>query len=216
MPEHICLQCSQPFHVQVNQLRNGRGIYCTRDCMLAYQRLHGRKTRPIETRFWKHVDKTSSPHGCWLWTGALSHGYGSFYIAPGLKSHAHRAAWELTHGPILPIIFVCHNCPGGDNRACVNPGHLFLGSNSDNIQDAVKKGTFHFGERHWSNTDPEKHRRTRPRGTSVHTSCFTAEDVYLIRSLKGQHPARVVAAPYGVSTNAIYDIWRGKTWKHLV
>lgn len=92
----------------------------------------------IEERFWPKVDK-SNPNGCWIWKGSFHHGYGSFKFH-GQSTNAHRVAWILTHGPIEDSTDVCHNCPSGDNRKCVNPDHMFLGTRSENTKDLWKKG----------------------------------------------------------------------------
>ena len=77
--------------------------------------------------------------GCWLWTGAsIGKGYGSINAGKHATSMlAHRAAYECFVGPIPDGIHVCHRC---DVRYCVNPAHLFLGTNLDNIHDSMKKG----------------------------------------------------------------------------
>lgn len=75
--------------------------------------------------------------GCMIWTGSVgSHGYGDFRLN---KRHylAHRAAWEEENGQIPQGMFVMHRC---DNRMCVNPNHLMLGSHAENMKDKVAKG----------------------------------------------------------------------------
>jgi len=83
--------------------------------------------------------------GCWLWTGAPdSSGYGRANVAPGKQERSHRAAWTLLRGPIPQGLFVCHRC---DNRGCVNPDHLYLGTHQDNVRDAVQRRRFWRGPR---------------------------------------------------------------------
>ena len=81
---------------------------------------------------------TVNENGCWIYKGSLHSGYSQIMIG-GKNLLVHRVAYELLVGPIPPKMLVCHKC---DVRNCINPGHLFIGTQSDNIQDCIKKGRF--------------------------------------------------------------------------
>jgi hypothetical protein len=86
------------------------------------------------TRFNKKVEKTDS---CWLWVGKkMIDGYGNMWVE-GKQIPAHRLSWLLHNGSIKEGLKVCHKC---DVRHCVNPQHLFLGTQMDNMRDMIEKG----------------------------------------------------------------------------
>lgn len=161
--------------------------------------------------FWERIDKTD---GCWNWTGALTRqGYGVVYVHKH-KTPAHRYSWEVFNGEIPPGMFVCHHC---DNRRCVNPAHLFLGTAKDNMQDMVKK------RRHYMHLHPEASSFKRPefakhraKGESINTAKLNADQVRELRQLhsQGESPTKL-ALRFGISRTAFYDIVNRLHWKHI-
>jgi hypothetical protein len=93
----------------------------------------------ILRRFWGKANVTDDDNDCWEWKGLLNRGYGRLSVN-GTFYLAHRYSYELANGPILNGLFCCHKC---DNRKCVNPKHLFLGTHNDNMRDMSEKGR-HF------------------------------------------------------------------------
>lgn len=161
-----------------------------------------RRVGSLAERFSPKVVKTSC---CWIWRGSRNaDGYG--YIASGgargRSLKAHRVSWRLHRGPIPDGLCVLHNCPCGDNPACVNPQHLWLGTHADNMRDMFTKGR----------------RQRTARGASVATSRLTESDVIAIRYARSMAGASgpVMAKAYGVTPASIYRAISGRSWAHLV
>lgn len=142
---------------------------------------------------------TDAAHGgCWRWTDRIEDtGYGLVHVPKLRNQRAHRVAWVLANpGSVIPMqshrksMAVCHTC---DNRWCVNPKHLWLGTDGDNARDAQRKGRMAQGEAHYA-------------------AKLTATEVQAIRA--DLRPTRVLAAEYGV-TNGTISFVRRKTsaWK---
>jgi hypothetical protein len=155
--------------------------------------------------------------GCWLWTGAfVPDGYGSMFV--GLDdlrySKAHRVSWILHRGAIGGGLQVLHRC---DNRACVNPDHLFIGDNAANVADRVKKGRSATGRANARWIDGRTAIRKDPiilRGELVGNSKLTAADVVSIRA-DATRSQRQIAEIYGVAQTLISAIKRRKVWCHV-
>lgn len=150
-------------------------------------------------RFLKQMDtRDFNPEVCWEWGGQLNqNGYGRFVVG-GIHRLAHRVAYEFFAGPIPDGMNVCHSC---DNRLCVNPHHLWLGSQSENLQDAVAKGRMVHPD-----TSGERNGNRK----------LNQADVDLIRAMfaGGQKKYRI-AEKFGVSPATIADIIGGKTWRKV-
>jgi len=150
----------------------------------------------LEERFAKSFRK--SPDGCWIWTGGRTYAYGSIY--EGHKRHrAHRLSWVLKHGEIGPGLVVCHRC---DNPLCVNPDHLFLGTQGDNIRDMYEKGR-----------GGPRFRGARAHGNAV----LTVEQARAIRDkFHAKVPRRHIAREFGISLNVVEQIGAGKAWTQVL
>jgi hypothetical protein len=148
-------------------------------------------------RFWQYVDKRSK-HECWNWTGtASSNGNGERYGQINLGGSmfgAHRVSYRIHYNTDPGNLMVCHKC---DTPLCVNPHHLFLGTNADNQRDSVAKG-----------------RNVDNRGEKSPLAVLTWEKVREIRQLleTTDLPQTAIAARFGVNQSTISRVKKSKTW----
>lgn len=154
--------------------------------------------RRYQDRFNSRLKKNPAT-GCLEWQGArFPEGYGKIHIRPKVL-RTHRVAWALANGRWPGEMMVCHSC---DNPCCCNPEHLWLGSNSDNQVDAVKKGRR-------SHIEPTKGQKN---GMARITEGEARE---IIRLISEGQTNKAIAQIYGISHAQVSLIRLGKSWRHL-
>ena len=151
--------------------------------------------KTTEERFYEKVMMIPF-HECWEWAGSQNgDGYGLFWWNKKVEK-AHRASYKINIGTIPDGMHVLHTC---DNPSCVNPDHLFIGTNTDNVNDKVKKG-----------------RQVFLRGSKNGNSKINEEQAGRIKQLLKQMPPKEVSKLMpNVTIDIIWDISRGRTWRHI-
>lgn len=170
-----CKSCNKEL---INKHKGAK--YCNRKCMALGYSIN------LETDFIKNINKTDT---CWLWTGNLATtGYGRIK-----KLYAHRISYEMFNGKIPDGMFVCHKC---DNPPCVNPDHLFLGTQLDNIRDMHKKG-----------------RNNNLSGENTHFSKITGSEA--IEIFISDRKYKDIGDEYGITRGCVSAIKSKRTWKKV-
>lgn len=206
-PRAECRQCKNKVHkdwIRRNpekrkavstryERKMGHGIdmpcqYCGKMC----KRILAHHFCSIECRFLSKIEKKEN--GCWEWIDLLSNGgYGKFNDK-GTTISAHRFSYKLYRGEIPRGMCVCHIC---DNRKCVNPEHLWLGTAKDNMRDCVAK-----------NRKPDQN------GIKNNHAKFTLEMIEEIKNLDIQKiPRYKIAKKFNVAAGTISNVLNGKTYK---
>lgn len=184
-----CKNCGKPLDPNIARVRQGSAKFCSVMCGILHH------SNDAEGRFWSKVDKRGVDE-CWEWL-AFVHpktGYGSFKYKKE-KIGAHQYSYILHNGNYDRSLLVCHTC---DNRSCVNPKHLFLGTQKQNIEDAISKGRMPFGE-------------------SSAVAVLTND---LVREIRKRYAAGGIshaqlAKEFGLRKENLYYVINRKTWKHI-
>ncbi len=153
-----------------------------------------------EERFWSRVNKDgpTMPNmdtPCWVWTAhVVDDGYGTLQVN-GKILRCHVYSFKLSFGDFEPGLCVLHRC---DNPPCVSPGHLFLGTHTDNSRDKVNKGR-------------------QAKGEQAHAAKLTSPQVIEMRELyaKGNMTQAAIAQQFAITPQSAYRILRRKQWKHV-
>jgi|CXWL01.1.fsa_nt_gi hypothetical protein len=180
-------------------------------CLTHYrQHKNGEEFKPVrkksqdglneKARFYANVTIRNAKY-CWEWNGTINnYGYGVMYQYRAKRILAHRMSWIIYKGEIPDDKCILHKC---DNRRCVNPDHLFLGSRDDNNKDMVSKG------RH----NPYGSRTGKTAGEQHGGSKLTEKDVKMIRN--SDQSGSELARQLGVSKTTICDIKKRRIWRHI-
>jgi len=194
--EKICQLCNKIYHVK--NYESNRTKYCSRKCANtanARKNAKNKKERCSSKAYILSKIEKDKETGCWNWLGAKNkQRYGTkTFAGKGIK--VHRLFYESFIGEIPQGKNVCHKC---DNPSCCNPGHLFLGTQSENMQDMIKKKRSNFLV-----------------GEKCKRSIFKNEDILEIRRLYPSITQVGLSKQFNCSEGAIAAIVHRRTWKHI-
>ena len=161
-------------------------------------------TPSLERRFWAKVDTSGGPSACWMWKAkAQCNGYGVIHEGGDttITVYAHRVSYAIHRGDPGPML-VCHRC---DTPGCVNPAHLFLGTEAENAADCVAKG------RKVVFRGPRPPGRRRTRGPKL--------DADKVRAIRASAALGETSGPlsraFGVDSSTIRMVVRRDIWPHV-
>lgn len=157
-------------------------------------------------RFWAKVNKTDT---CWIWTGSKRNkGYGAFVwrdeTSRVIQGRSHRFVYELLVGAIPKGMMVLHQC---DNPACVNPKHLFLGTNQDNVTDMCRKGRHVSGGTYTVGNYKN--------GENHYNAKLTKDKIREIRAAKELLSYSKLSSQYSISIGHLHRIVTHKAWNNI-
>lgn len=188
MPDKVCKVCGAAYSNTVGYSfeRWAASKFCSRKCAWVGRNQRENAQSAFLTKF---IPEPNS--GCWIWEhGVGSHGYGLFALS-GAKYTAHRFSYQYHCGEIPEGLNILHSC---DNRLCVNPDHLRVGTQKDNATDSVVRGRTARGERSGS-------------------AKLGPSDVVKIR--RCDDPSKALADELGITQATVNDIRARRSWKHL-
>ncbi len=190
----LCRKC---WNKRSEIYRRKKGIGLEKPCQVCGKMVKRKAKNHFCSPKCKFMNKIKkNKNGCWDWEGQCNlDGYGKFFIGEK-RFTASRYSYELFKGKIPKGKLVCHTC---DNRKCVNPDHLWIGTCKDNIQDMIKKKRKNF-----------------LKGSQIKNSKLTEKDIPEIRKMhKEGMRKKEISSKYKVALETINDVIKKITWKHV-